>query len=204
MPTTLQDPAIVHGRLAERGEDRIVLTLPGTDYRLHLRVDRPIDLPLNERIAGRIFARARRVDVVGTGGRYIEPVYGRPRRLQGRITATDPQANTITVYCGCPFVCELTANQRANQFAVGQMVSFDVERGARFEWVPAEPVTPEEETPESEAASTTPPGHSPTEGSQAPTDQRTPAPKTTDHGALTTEREVSGQDKPAADHPISG
>ncbi len=205
MPATLQDRSIVHGRLAESHPDRIVLALPGTDYLLHLVVDQPIDLPRNEPIAGRIHAQARRVDVVGTGGRYVEPVYGRPRRLQGRILEVDPQANTITVNGPCPFICELTANQRADQFRPGQLVSFDVLRGARFEWIPAEPTTPEQgESQADDAASVLPPGHLPTEGSQEMTNRRTPGEKTTDHGALTTEGQITGQEKPPADFPISG
>src|SRR5690606_12854034 len=106
------------------------------------------DWAVGRRVAGRIYARAKRVDIVRVGGRYIEPVYGRPRRLQGRVVAIDAEANAIAVHCACPIICTLTApGQSAEQFTLGQLVSFDVERGARFEWIaqdePVEEATPE-------------------------------------------------------------
>lgn len=126
------DPTTVQGVLLEQREGMIVLSLPGTDYQLHLRVDRPVAAQPNQRVAGRITARAKRVDVVQTGGRYIEPVYGRPRRLQGVVVAAEAGKNQIVVHCGCPFICELTAGQKALDFPLGALVSFDIERGATF------------------------------------------------------------------------
>ena len=115
----------------------VVLALPHTDYRIHLVADTASDAlkhaEVNKPIGGRIYAQAKRVDVVNTGGRFIEPVYGRPRRIQGRIISTDENANTITLFCGCPITAHLMPLQKAGQFSVGQMVSFDVEKGARFE-----------------------------------------------------------------------
>jgi hypothetical protein len=126
---------LVTGLLFEIGDGTIVLALRGTDYRLHLAVSGPVTAAVNKPITGRITVAARRVDVVGRGGRYIEPIYGRPRRLQGTVIDTDAAANTITVRCGggCPFLCRLMANQKAGQFSIGQMVALDAEPGARFE-----------------------------------------------------------------------
>jgi len=125
---------IVAGRLEEKSEDRIVLSLPETDYRLHLLVDQQAMAgEVGKRVAGRILARAMRVDRVRVGGRFIEPVFGRPRRLQGRVTAIDPGANTITVQCPCPITCELSVNQKAGDFRPGELVAFDVKAGTRFE-----------------------------------------------------------------------
>jgi hypothetical protein len=131
---TAADPSLFTGRLEQAGDGRIVLAIPHTDYRLHLETDSPPPVEPGKPLRGRILADAKRVDRVRTGGRYIEPLMGRPRRLQGTVKAADPAANTITVHCGCPFVCELTDDrQRADQFEAGQLVSFDIERGARFE-----------------------------------------------------------------------
>jgi len=206
MPTLL-DRSLAHGKVVEKHDGMIVLQVLGTDYLLHLVADEVKSIPLNRRVAGRIEARARRVDVVRTGGRYVEPGYGRPRRLQGRIFEIDRDANTISVLCGPPFICHLTdPRQRAERFEEGQLVSFDVERGSRFMRVQCESQLIESETSdalESETGSPQPPGHLPTEGSQLPTEERTPS-KTRDQGALTDTRDISGQDKPAADFPISG
>ncbi|MCC7203788.1 MAG: hypothetical protein IT441_01815 [Phycisphaeraceae bacterium] len=125
---------LVRGRLEGQAAGMIELALPGTDYRLSLATSGEVKADAVGQVSGRVRARARRVDVIRAGGRYVEPVFGRPRRLQGSVVAVDAGVNTITVYCGCPFICELTSpGQRAEKFEVGQMVSFDVERGARFE-----------------------------------------------------------------------
>ncbi len=122
----------VRGIALEREGERLVLGLAGTDYRLHLVVDGGAAIVVGKAVVGTICARARRVDVIDAGGRYIEPVYGRPRRVQGSVVAVDAGVNTLTVHGGCAVVCELVAGQRAGDFCVGQMVSFDVERGAWF------------------------------------------------------------------------
>ena len=108
--TTMTDAAVFSSRLLEVGQaGQIVLSLPGSDYQLHLETESPVKGEVGKRIRGRIMARARRIDVAadGRGGAYIEPVIGRPRRLQGRVIASDPVANTITVQCAAPFVCTL-------------------------------------------------------------------------------------------------
>jgi hypothetical protein len=73
------------------------------------------------------------VDVITAGGRFIEPVFGRPRRVQGRIIGGDVRGNTLTVLAAVPVTVKLMSNQKAGSFAVGQQVSFDVEPGATFE-----------------------------------------------------------------------
>ena len=110
-----------------------MLGLPGTDYRLHLVLE--IDLPagVGQRVSGTIHAAARRVDVVPAGGCYIEPVFGRPRRVQGRIVGGHAEGRVLYVKAACPMVCLLTdKRQDVADFAMGQLVSFDVEPGAVF------------------------------------------------------------------------
>jgi len=120
------------GKLEEQSDGMIVVSVPDTSYRLHLAVDQPLDAKPGQRVTGVITAQGKRVDVVGTGGRYIEPVFGRPRRIQGRVVATDPAANTITVRCGAVMRITLMSSQKAADFPEGTFVSFDVERGAGF------------------------------------------------------------------------
>jgi len=124
---------IATGVLVEKSPDKLVLAVPGTDYRLRLVPVGPIHAEVNERVSGIIRAKAQRVDVIPAGGRFIEPVFGRPRRVQGRIIGGDVKANTLTVQACVPITVTLMPNQRAAQFAIGQMVSFDVEPGATFE-----------------------------------------------------------------------
>ena len=92
-----------------------------------------VEAGLNERISGTIRANAQRVDVISAGGRYIEPIFGRPRRVQGRIIGGDPKGNTLVVLACVPVTVKLMDHQQAGDFSIGQMVSFDVESGASFE-----------------------------------------------------------------------
>ncbi len=134
MPVAAQ-PLPAHGILAEVGEDSIILAIPHTDYRLHLLCDAAATVgKVDDRVSGVIRGVARRVDVVPAGGRYIEPVYGRPRRIQGWIKAIDPVDRTLTVHAGAaPVTVTLgDTRQKVTDFCVDQLVSFDIERGATW------------------------------------------------------------------------
>ena len=134
---TATEPLAI-GEVVESGDGVIVLAVAKTDYRLHLQVEGDASQKhVGKIVRGRIFCQGRRVDVMRRGGRFIEPVYGRPRRLQGQIVAVDGAGDTMTVCCGggCPFVCKLMPGQRAADFEHGMLVGLDVERGARFETV---------------------------------------------------------------------
>lgn len=107
--------------------------VPDTSYDLHLRPAGEIRSPVGKRLVGKIHVEGRRMDVVETGGRYIEPVAGRPRRVQGTVIGRDDAANAIVINAGVPVICKLTdARQKAGDFEVGQMVSGDVLDGATF------------------------------------------------------------------------
>jgi len=111
----------------------IVVTVSNTSYKLHLEPTCPIDTPVGKRVVGTIQAQARRVDVVTTGGRFIDPVFGRPRRVQGVVVRADAGSNTLIVHAGVPMICSLTdARQNAGEFSEGDFVSFDILRGATF------------------------------------------------------------------------
>ena len=141
-PTTKIDPTLARGRLEEIIDETattpayVVLSFPNTNYRTHLIPAGGVEGlrdRLGKTVIGRISAKARRVDKVGAGGRYIEPVIGRPRRVQGSVVATDTGKNTITVSAGAPITSSLTdPRQKASDFTPGDFVSFDVERGASF------------------------------------------------------------------------
>ncbi|MFP4144538.1 MAG: hypothetical protein ACOCTI_05810 [Phycisphaeraceae bacterium] len=125
-------PAVT-GRIDEISDQQIVLEVLGTDYRLHLVPVGRIAGEKGDRVTGVIRLQARRVDVVPSGGRFVEPVFGRPRRLQGRVLGGDLGENTLFLHCGAPVVAKLSEPQQARDFAVGQMVSFDALAGASFE-----------------------------------------------------------------------
>jgi hypothetical protein len=138
-PTTRIDPRLARGILSAVQAETptrpaaITLAIPNTSYEIHL-VCGPVKAAIGKRIVGAIRAEAKRVDTVRTGGRFIEPVYGRPRRVQGTVVAIDTAANAIIVDATVPIHCRLTdQRQKAADFEPGQFVSFDVKDGARFE-----------------------------------------------------------------------
>jgi hypothetical protein len=119
--------------LAAASPERVTISFPGTDYRLILAVYQSPSTPVGKKINGSIRVQAKRVDVVRTGGKYIEPLDGTPRRIQGEVVASDTGENTLTVNAGVPIICKLTdARQRADQFRIGELVSFEVNPGASF------------------------------------------------------------------------
>lgn len=133
MAQAATDPDIVKGVITRKTDEMIVLDVPDTSYQLHLVVKSPIKAEVDQRVEGRIYARAKRVDPIRSGGRYVEPVIGRPRRLQGRVLGADDAAGALLVDCGVPVIAILTTDQKTTDFPAGQMVTFDVERGATLE-----------------------------------------------------------------------
>jgi len=138
-PTSRIDPSTARGTLVEIVEATatklgfIKITFPNTSYEMHLIPTSPITAEPGKRIIGTIRAQCRRIDVVGTGGRYIEPVYGRPRRVQGSVVAIDAANNAVVVDATVPIHCTpMDPRQKAADFQPGQFVSFDVLDGARF------------------------------------------------------------------------
>jgi len=136
-PTSKIDPGLVRGVLnavvpaAGNKPAHIILSIPNTSYELHLIPTAPVSAAIGKRLIGTIRAQARRIDVVGTGGQYVEPVMGRPRRVQG--TVLRAEAGAVVVDAGVPVhVIPTDSRQNAEQFPVGQLVSFDVLAGATF------------------------------------------------------------------------
>ena len=132
-PSSLSTPPVVSGVVDELGDGWVQVKLPGTDYRLRLVPAEGFSPKVGDKVSGVVRAQALRMDVIPAGGRYIEPVQGRPRRVQGRVIGGDVSSNTVFVKAGPGVVVTPMAPQRASDFMVGQMVSFDVRDGATLE-----------------------------------------------------------------------
>jgi hypothetical protein len=135
--TATTGPAVT-GRLLSQDGPLIVLKIPGSDYQLHLVPSGELTPDARGDVTGLIRCRAKRVDVVGSGGRFLEPVMGRPRRIQGRVIGGDLKTNSLTIHAGGAVVIATLTDprQQAADFALNQMVTFGVERGATFEPTP--------------------------------------------------------------------
>ena len=138
-PTDKIAPTLARGELSEvvaptaTKPGHVVIEFPNTSYQMHLLPAGPIATPLGKRIIGTIRATARRVDLVETGGKYVEPVFGRPLRVQGTVIGGDDHSRTLIVDAGMPIHCKMTdARQIPSMFPKGALVSFDVLDGATF------------------------------------------------------------------------
>lgn len=136
-PTTKIDPAVARGVLNEivpptaTKPGFIKFAVPNTSYELHLRPTADITTQPGKRILGVIRVEARRIDATGTGGRFVEPVFGRPRRVQG--TVIRAEAGAVVVDAGVPIhLVPTDGRQRPEQFQPGEMVGCDVLDGATF------------------------------------------------------------------------
>jgi len=123
---------VVRGTLLDSQPGRIVLGIPGTDYRLHLTVAAPIHAKVGRPITGRIDVHARRIDITRRGGQFIDPVYGRPRNIQGCVIETGPDRTTIVVKAAVPLHVRVQPPQKPTDFEVGSIVGFSVDPGATF------------------------------------------------------------------------
>lgn len=145
-PTAVLAPHLARGVLESVADAtptrpaHIVMSVPNTSYQIHLRPVGEIKAAVGKRLIGTIAVEARRIDRVGTGGVFLEPVFGRPRRVQGRVVAIDPAGKSIgdgkpaiIVDAGVPVHLIVAApNQSADQFKPGEIVSCDVHDGATF------------------------------------------------------------------------
>lgn len=110
---------------------QVRIAVPNTNYELHLVPSGEVRAGAGALVHGTIHAQARRIDRVGGGGRFIEPVVGRPRRVQGSVVVVEGDA--VVVNAGVPIHCVPTdPRQRASGFEPGEFVGFDVMEGAEF------------------------------------------------------------------------
>jgi hypothetical protein len=136
-PTTKIDPALARGTFAGTTPATVAkpacikFAVPNTSYEMYLIPQGAVTSEIGKRLVGVISAKARRIDVVDTGGQFLEPVFGRPRRVQGTVLRSENGA--VVVDAGVPIHLTPTdARQAADQFTPGQLVSCDVMDGAAF------------------------------------------------------------------------
>ncbi|MFG0258490.1 MAG: hypothetical protein ACF8GE_11360 [Phycisphaerales bacterium JB043] len=127
------NPAVSRAIVHALDDDSITLAIPGTSYRIALRPKHTVKATAGDTIEGVIACQAMRMDVLKSGGKFLEPIEGRPRRIAGRIVAIDERNNTVTINAGTPFTVTPHALQKASQFEIDQIVTMGVKDGATFE-----------------------------------------------------------------------
>lgn len=136
MPTTtdlLDD--VVRATLIAADPGRVAVGVLGTEYQLTLIPTAPITAAVGKRVRGRIEGRALRLHIAAAGGRFIEPLVGAPRIVQGTVLAADPEGRRLLVDAAVPMWVTLDGDRSTNGFTIGTLVNFYMESGTR--WTPA-------------------------------------------------------------------
>ncbi len=116
----------------------IIFKPTGTNYELFLEgpgYDGPMNIPIELAIT----VQARKLWTVPSGGNFIEPIFGKPRTIQGRVKAIEGQ--TLVVQAGIPLHVQLPASDSAvdlnsGAVTVGHLVNVMIMPGASYRWNP--------------------------------------------------------------------
>jgi hypothetical protein len=106
-------------------EGMITVRVPGMNYQNSFQLKNGISVSAGDRIRATIHAPAWKVDRVDMGGNYVEPLYGRPRRMQGTILSVNAATNELTVQVAYEVTVKLPAKYKAADYLVGQRVGWD-------------------------------------------------------------------------------
>jgi hypothetical protein len=135
MPTPNDFPA--RGKIIEVNGDRIVFSPSNTTYQLHLHNSAGATVEASDRPV-EIFIRvqARKVYTVPSGGNFVQPIFGPPRIIQGRVKFADDR--TIVIHAGATIICELPVADTAidldeGLIQVGRMANVVALPGATFQ-----------------------------------------------------------------------
>ena len=135
MNATATESHIARVRVVEKTDESIVVGITGTNYQIHLKPTAAVNTLVGKRAKGVIRTDVWKVDFVSAGGgAFVEPVYGRPRRVQGRVIGTGPGPNSVIVEVnGCPIIGDLPERWQAAEMKPGIRVGLEVHQGATFE-----------------------------------------------------------------------
>ena len=126
---------------SEPTDDLVVLGVHGTDYLIELTptvTSGEFPAPRssrNRRIRGTVAGRALKMHRAEAGGRFIEPVHGRPRIVQGTVYEVDAPNGRLLMDVVVPMWITLdtaTTGQSASEFSPGDLLNFYLEPGTTF------------------------------------------------------------------------
>jgi hypothetical protein len=135
LTAALDERSIVRATLLESRGETITLGVAGSDYRMTLALNGSagdIAGRLGKRVTGVIEANALRMHPAGGGGKFIEPVWGPPRIVAGRVLTVDAAQRRVLVESALPLWVTAPIDQNLGVFREGALVNFHVESGARF------------------------------------------------------------------------
>ena len=135
----VQTQSVARGIVESLDSDGIVLRLPHTDYRLHLKLAVPagqVTAGPGQRIAGTIEARALRIHPAAGGGRFLEPIIGEPRIVAGAVLAVEKDRRRVLIDAAAPMWLTTEEDQDFGVIAAGGLVNCYVRSGAAFTPLP--------------------------------------------------------------------
>jgi hypothetical protein len=125
------------GKIVAIQERTIVFAPANTNYELRLAAEGTLDgAQVGVMIDARIRAAAKKLWTVPSGGNFIEPIFGPPRRIQGRIRYLDEQQ--MVVQAGTSIIVTLPTDPAAydlvrGPLTLGTLVNVSALPGATFE-----------------------------------------------------------------------
>ena len=106
-------------------DDQVTVVVPGTNYRSTFKYAGAAPLQVGQRVNAVVHAPTRKIEVVSDGGNYVEPLFGRPRRMQGRVVEQHATTSELLVQAGYPVRVKLPHGQTVADFPVGSRVGWD-------------------------------------------------------------------------------
>lgn len=139
MPSVTDFPA--RGKIIAMQESAVVFSPANTNYELRLDARRSLGgLKIGVTIDALIRVSARKIWTVPSGGNFIEPIFGPPRKIQGRVRYLDE--DQMVLHCGVPILVSLPADPSAFDLVrglvkVGGLANVSVLPGGTFELLEA-------------------------------------------------------------------
>jgi hypothetical protein len=104
----MNPPQVARLYVTHNAPQKVAVQIPDTPYELHLHPAAPVAPSPQGRVHGVIRCSVWKLDVVSAGGAYVEPLIGRPRRVQGKVIGSLPESNSLIVEVrGTPIVGDL-------------------------------------------------------------------------------------------------
>jgi len=143
MPSSTDFPG--RGKIVEIRDNIVVFQPSLTNYQIHLQFTGDTKPELSKHpVECLIRVEARKVYTVPSGGNFIQPIFGPPKIIQGRVKYADNK--TVVVHAGVPIICQLPDADTAidlseGNIRVGHMANVVALRGATIEVLAVETST---------------------------------------------------------------
>ena len=117
MSKTTDFPAV--GKVLSRDDASVVFNPLNTNYEWKLQVAN-YGGPVGQRVEGFISVTARKIYTVPSGGNFVQPIFGPPRIIQGRVKYLDE--TQLVIHASTSIIVQLPADQNAFDLANGDLM----------------------------------------------------------------------------------